>query len=99
MRLLLIVAVSVFLPSASALASAPTAASSGTGVSAQPAEEHPAKKERMVCKTEKFVGSHLSQRICMTETEWQVGKENAKAALDARGRGADNRSPGVKAGN
>ena len=60
---------------------------------ANPPAQDPVKKERMVCKTASFVGSHLSQRICKTESEWQAGKEDAQDALDARGRGGNYRVP------
>jgi hypothetical protein len=72
---------------------AATAAASPTTASAQPAQEPPKKKERMICKSDSFVGSRVSRRICKTEAEWQAGKENAKDALDKISRGGDYRSP------
>ncbi|WP_028969206.1 hypothetical protein [Sphingomonas sp. URHD0057] len=51
----------------------------------------PAKKEKMICKSDSFVGSHVSRRICKTEAEWRAGKENAKDTLNAIGRGGDYR--------
>lgn len=41
-----------------------------------------AKPGRKICKTERFVGSHLSQRVCMTKMEWEAGAQNAKDALN-----------------
>jgi hypothetical protein len=69
------------------------AAANPTAVPGQEATEPPAKEERVICKSKKFVGSNLSQRICKTETEWRVGKEDAQRALDDRGRGGDYRPP------
>ena len=70
-------------------------AATGNPTATAPAQaaEEPAKKERIICKADKFVGSHLTQRICKTETEWRIGKENAKDTLDARGRAGDYRNP------
>ena len=58
-----------------------------------PPEPSAPKKERIICKSEKFVGTHLTQRVCMTETEWRVGKENAKDVLNDVGRGGDFKQP------
>jgi hypothetical protein len=69
------------------------AAADPAAVAAQEATDPPAKKERVICKSQKFVGSNLSQRICKTETEWRVGREDAQRALDERGRGGDHRNP------
>ena len=69
------------------------AAATANPTTTAPAQPAPAKKERMICKSDKFVGSHLSQRICKTESEWEIGKKNAQDALDARGRGGDYRAP------
>ena len=71
------------------------AATANTASTATPATAEPAKKERMICKTDKFVGSHISRRICKTESEWQLAKRRAQDALDDRGRGGDNRAPGT----
>ena len=61
-------------------------------VAADPApapKEDPSKK--IVCKTERFVGSRISNRICKTRAEWEQGKADAKDALDRslRGPGRD----------
>lgn len=39
-------------------------------------------KEKMVCKTERFVGSHIPSRICKTKAEWEQAKIDAKRSLD-----------------
>lgn len=37
--------------------------------------------DRIVCKSERFVGSHLSQRVCKPKRDWENGKRNAQDAL------------------
>lgn len=69
------------------------AAANPTAVSGQEATEAKPKEERVICKSKKFVGSNLSQRICKTETEWRVGKEDAQRALDDRNRGGNYQQP------
>ena len=68
------------------------AAANPTAVPAQEPTE-PAKEEKVVCKSKKFVGSNVSQRICKTETEWRIGKEDAQRALDDRSRGGNYQQP------
>ena len=47
------------------------------------AVETPAKpKEKMVCKTERFVGSNIPSRICKTKAEWEQAKIDAKRSLN-----------------
>ena len=69
------------------------AAADPTAVSGQETTEPPAKEERIVCKSKKFVGSNLSQRICKTESEWRAGREDAQRALDDRNRGGNFQQP------
>ena len=69
------------------------AAANPTAVSGQETTEPPAKEDRVVCKSRKFVGSNLSQRICKTESEWRAGRENAQRALDDRNRGGNYQQP------
>jgi len=57
------------------------------------AAENPPKKEKRICKTDNFVGSHIPRRICKTEAEWEAGKQGAKDTLDKLGRGGDYRNP------
>ena len=70
-----------------------TAAAEPAAVAATDAAKEPATKERMICKSDYYVGTHISQRICKTETEWRIGKENAKDTLDAIGRGNNYQTP------
>lgn len=74
------------------------AASTPPAASPEPAPQPP-KKEKRICKTDNFVGSHIPRRICMTESEWQAGKQGAKDTMDAIGRGADYRNPSTKGPN
>ena len=62
---------------------AAAAASSGTATptAAAPAQ---ADGDKIVCKAERFVGSHLSERICKPKSEWETGRKNAKDALNRR---------------
>lgn len=53
-------------------------------VTTAPAEAAPVKKEKMVCKSERFVGSHLSQRVCKPQSEWDAAKVNSKNLLDRK---------------
>ncbi len=54
-------------------------------------------EDKVVCKSERFVGSHVSQRICKPKSEWETGRKNAKDALNKmkmvnvakRGEGGD----------
>jgi hypothetical protein len=69
------------------------AAANPTAVSGQEATEPKPKEERIVCKSKKFVGSNLSQRICKTESEWRAGREDAQRALDDRNRGGNYQQP------
>ena len=45
-----------------------------TTANAQPAQQ-PAKKERMICKSDDFVGSRIPRRVCKTEMEWAAGRK------------------------
>lgn len=58
------------------------AAAAGT-VAAVP-EADPPKKDRMICKSEKFVGSNMSQRICKTALEWKIGRDRAREEFGGR---------------
>jgi len=51
------------------------------------------KKDRMICKSEKFVGSNRSRRTCMTESQWREGREGAKDTLNDIGRGGNHAQP------
>lgn len=61
-------------------AAAANATASGQG--AQPSKV--ADGDRIVCKSERFVGSHLAQRICKSKRDWEQGKKDAQDALQQR---------------
>jgi len=47
------------------------------------AQEEPKEdSEKIICKSERFVGSNMSTRICKTRAEWIDGKRKAIEALD-----------------
>jgi hypothetical protein len=46
------------------------------------AEKAAKAKEKVVCKTERYVGSHIPSRICKTKAEWEQAKIDAKRSLD-----------------
>ncbi len=62
------------------MAAAPAA---GETASAKP--EKP-KKDEVVCKKEKVIGSRMPTRICMTQAEWDQRAADDKANLDAAQR-------------
>ena len=68
-------------------------AAAAAGTTAAPAQAVEPKKERVICKAEKFVGSNRTRRICMTESEWREGREGAKDTMNDIGRGGDYRKP------
>ena len=51
------------------------------------------KKERMICKAEKFVGSNRTRRICLTESQWRDAREGAKDTMNDIGRGGNHQQP------
>lgn len=46
------------------------------------AQEATPPKEKLVCKTERFVGSNIPSRVCKTKAEWEQGKIDAKRSLN-----------------
>jgi hypothetical protein len=38
--------------------------------------------QKIVCKSQRFVGSHLSERVCKTQSEWANGSTRDKGWLD-----------------
>jgi hypothetical protein len=71
------------------LFAAAAAASTPTTASPQ-SEQGPAKQERLVCKSAKFAGSNISQRICKTRAEWDEARRRAQEQLDnMHNRGVD----------
>lgn len=47
-----------------------------------PAAKPQADGDKIVCKSEKMVGSNISTRICRTKTEWEISRETNKRTLD-----------------
>jgi len=44
------------------------------------------KTERLVCRREPVIGSHLSKRVCRSQREIAADREAARDALDSLGR-------------
>jgi hypothetical protein len=40
--------------------------------------------EKVICHSEQIVGSHLSERVCRTKSEWDAARSNDKNMLDRR---------------
>ena len=59
---------------------AAAAANAAAGQAPQPKKV--ADQDRIVCKSERFVGSHLSQRICKTKMEWETARKQSKEFMD-----------------
>ena len=47
------------------------------------------KGEKVICKTDSFVGSKIPRRICKTRSQWDHGREGAKDTMNDIGRGGD----------
>ena len=67
-----------------ALMAAGPAAGESTAQPAAKAEKP--KKDDMVCKREKVIGSRLPVRVCMTQADWDQRAADDKANLDAAQR-------------
>ena len=39
-------------------------------------------KEKVVCRTERYVGSNIPSRVCKTKGEWEQARIDAKRALN-----------------
>jgi len=84
MKVLSILAASLFMTAGVAIAAAPGAAEDATP------KAEAAEKEKKVCKTEKMTGSLTRvRRICMTRAEWNEMAENTNRSLDRLGRSAN----------
>jgi hypothetical protein len=59
-----------------------TGAAHANDSASETAEATAKPKEKMVCKTERFVGSNIPSRVCRTKAEWEQAKINAKRSLD-----------------
>ena len=40
--------------------------------------------EKIVCKSQKFVGTNIRERICKKKSEWDQGSYAARSALEGR---------------
>ena len=60
------------------------AAAAASNASAAPVSQEPIKavEDRVVCKSERFVGSHRTQRICKPKSEWDTARKDAKEAME-----------------
>lgn len=59
------------------------ATNASAGADPPPAEKKPIDpQQKIICKTEDFVGSLIPRRICKTRSDWDEGAIDAKAALD-----------------
>jgi hypothetical protein len=71
-----------------------------TAAFAQPSDapSPPDKKKgsgtEIVCKHERFVGSKISKRICMSRSEWDLGRAKAREIMDERQMWKNNQSKG-----
>lgn len=61
------------------------ATSASAADDSQPAAKKPVDpQQKVICKTEEFVGSIIPRRICKTKADWEQGAIDAKAALDQK---------------
>jgi hypothetical protein len=40
--------------------------------------------DKIVCKTEQFVGSMIPRRVCLKKSEWEAAETDAKDAVSTR---------------
>lgn len=40
--------------------------------------------DKVICKSERIIGSHLSDRVCRTKSDWDAARFNDKHTLDRR---------------
>ena len=72
MRTMLILVVSGVLLSATAFGADPPATP----------KAKPDDRDKIVCVSERIVGSNISERTCHTKAEWDAAREDAKHSLD-----------------
>lgn len=61
-------------------------------VQATPATSEPAEVSdgnKIVCKSQKFVGTNIRERICKKKSEWDEAKSAAQRAMEKRGMNRD----------
>lgn len=63
---------------------AAAAAGSAGAADVNPPTRVKSDQDKMVCKSERFVGSNMSTRICKPRSEWDQAKKDAQKALDRR---------------
>ena len=58
-------------------------------------------KEKIVCKTQRFVGSNIPSRVCKTKGEWDQARIDAKRSLNRppSRRMRDAEPPGAQSGS
>ena len=74
MRLMLIMATAAI-----AISSAGAAAFAQSASAAAP---KPDDGQKIVCKSQRFIGSHMSERVCKPRSDWAEGTERTKRWLD-----------------
>lgn len=52
----------------------------------QPASQKPDPSQKVICKTDREIGSMISSRECHTRAEWDQMANDAKESLDSRSR-------------
>lgn len=57
-------------------------AAAGSTPDASAAARANAVGDKIVCKSERFVGSNMSSRICKTRREWQITRNQTREFLD-----------------
>jgi hypothetical protein len=74
------------------LAAAPALAQVAAPAVAPPTDQKAAKKNdrnKVICKTDEYVGSRIPSRICKTASEWEVTRQDAQTRLNQAGRSTD----------
>jgi Spy/CpxP family protein refolding chaperone len=61
------------------------------GTSAAAADKPDAKNpvnpgDKIICKSDTFVGSKIPKRVCLTRSQWEQGEQDGKDALDSQRR-------------
>lgn len=62
------------------LASVAPAAAAGTPDQSKPADP----LDKVVCKSDTFVGSKIPKRICLTRRQWDQGTQDGKDAMETQ---------------
>jgi hypothetical protein len=60
---------------------------SGGSAAGNPDQKKPADPDqKLICKTDYFVGSKIPKRVCLTRAQWEQGEQDGKDALERRSR-------------